>query len=146
MAVRRSALSIDRAGEYCHGVATPESIVTDFIRAIERLDVDGATAYLADDISYENMPITPIVGPEAVAGALRAFLGPVDEVDWQILRQYAIGEVVVNERLDRFRIGSGWLELPVAGIFEVNAAGRIRLWRDYFDLGSYQRQLADLTG
>ena len=47
--------------------------------------------------------------------------------------------------LDRFRIGSGWLELPVAGVFEVNDEGLITLWRDYFDMGAYQRQMAELT-
>ncbi|MEZ5248435.1 MAG: limonene-1,2-epoxide hydrolase family protein [Ilumatobacteraceae bacterium] len=41
--------------------------------------------------------------------------------------------------------GSGWLELPVAGVFEVNDEGLITLWRDYFDMGAYQRQMAELT-
>jgi len=30
-------------------------------------------------------------------------------------------------------------------VFEVDADGLISLWRDYFDLASYQRQLAELT-
>lgn len=51
-----------------------------------------------------------------------------------------------NERLDRFRIGGGWLELPVAGVFEVDGDGAITLWRDYFDMGTYQRQFATLGG
>lgn len=121
-------------------------IVTGFIRAVERKDIDAAAAVLSDDVSYENMPITPIVGRDAVAGALGAFLAPADEVDWKILRQEAWGNVVFNERVDRFKVGTGWLELPVAGVFEVNDDGLISLWRDYFDLGSYQRQLTDLTG
>lgn len=122
-----------------------DEIVTGFIRAVERLDVDAACGFLHPDVSYENMPITPIVGTAAVAAALSAFLGPADEVEWVILRQHAIGGTVVNERLDRFRIGNRWLELPVAGVFEVDDQGRITLWRDYFDLGTYQRQLAELT-
>jgi limonene-1,2-epoxide hydrolase len=122
-----------------------DRVVREFIEAVERKDVAAAVAMLAPDVSYENMPITPIVGRDAVAGALEAFLGPADEVDWQILRQESIGSTVFNERNDRFRIGTGWLELPVAGIFEVNAVHQISLWRDYFDLGSYQRQLTDLT-
>jgi limonene-1,2-epoxide hydrolase len=31
-------------------------------------------------------------------------------------------------------------------VFEVDDDGLITLWRDYFDLASYQRQLAELTG
>lgn len=125
---------------------SPGTTVTDFIDAIERMDVAGAVALAADDISYENMPIAPVVGREALTQVLTMFLGSADEVDWRILSQYESGNVVVNERLDRFRIGDGWLELPVAGFFHVDDEGKIAVWRDYFDMGSYQRQLTELTG
>jgi limonene-1,2-epoxide hydrolase len=125
---------------------TPGEVVTAFIRALERKDVAAAMAMLHPEVAYENMPITPIVGVDAVAAALEVFLGPADEVDWQIIRQHEAGRVVFNERLDRFRIGDRWLELPVAGVFEIDESGLVTLWRDYFDLGSYQRQLADLAG
>ena len=124
---------------------TPEQVVADFIAAIEAQDVESAVALVADDISYENMPMDPIVGRDAVAAALTMFLEPAASVDWPVLRQITSGNCVINERLDRFEIGSGWLELPVAGVFEVNN-GRISLWRDYFDMGAYQRQMAELTG
>jgi limonene-1,2-epoxide hydrolase len=121
-------------------------VVTRFIEAIERKDVEAAVALAAEGISYENMPMAPIVGRDGLAATLRAFLDPALEVDWQLLRQVEVGSVVFNERLDRFRIGDGWLELPIAGVFEVDDTGRITLWRDYFDMGSYQRQMAKLTG
>jgi limonene-1,2-epoxide hydrolase len=124
---------------------TPSEVVARFIEAIERKDIDAAVAMTAPGISYENMPISPIVGHEGLAATLRSFLDPVDEVDWQVLRQVEAGTVVVNERLDRFRIGDGWLELPVAGVFEVDGDGRLTLWRDYFDMGTYVHQLGELT-
>jgi limonene-1,2-epoxide hydrolase len=121
-------------------------VVGRFIAAIEAKEVEAALALAAESISYENMPIAPIVGRDGLAATLRAFLDPAAEVEWRILRQVEAGSVVVNERLDRFRIGDGWIELPIAGVFEVDDAGLITLWRDYFDMGSYQRQLAKLTG
>ena len=124
---------------------SPGETVTAFIEAIERKDVDAAVALASPDISYENMPIDPVVGHEALAATLSAFLGPAGEVDWQILSQYEIGSTVINERLDRFQIGDGWLELPIAGVFHLDAEGKITLWRDYFDMASYQRQFAELT-
>ena len=124
---------------------SPFEIVTGFIQAIERKDVDAAVSFTSPDISYENMPTDPIVGHDGLAATLHMFLGPADAVDWQILSQYEIGSVVFNERLDRFRIGEGWLELPVAGVFHVDDNAKISLWRDYFDMGSYQRQFAALT-
>ena len=119
--------------------------MTAFIEAIERKDVAAAAAMVSPSISYENMPMDPIVGREAMAATLEMFLGNANEVDWVIVRQHEVGNVVFNERIDRFQIGSGWLELPLAGVFEVDDDGLITLWRDYFDMGSYQRQLGELT-
>jgi limonene-1,2-epoxide hydrolase len=124
---------------------SPSEIVTDFIRAIEQKDVEAAVAFAAQDISYENMPMAPIVGHEGLAATLGAFLAPAATVDWQILVQWEFGKTVINERLDRFEIGTGWLELPIAGVFEINSDNKISLWRDYFDMGSYTRQMAELT-
>ncbi len=125
---------------------SPAETVTAFIRAIERKDVDAAVAMTAPDISYENMPIDPIVGHQGLRATLEMFLGPAATVDWQITSQYEVGNVVVNERLDRFQIGDGWLELAVAGVFHLDDAGLITLWRDYFDMGAYQRQMEALSG
>ncbi len=124
---------------------TPSEIVIAFIEAIERKDMDAVLALAADDISYENMPLEPVVGHDGLAATLEAFLGSASEVDWQILSQHEIGSTVVNERLDRFRMGDGWLELPVAGVFHIDSDDKISLWRDYFDMGTYERQFAELS-
>lgn len=121
-------------------------VVAAFIAAVERKDIDAAVALLDDDVSYENMPMQPIVGVATTRAVLEGFLGAATRVDWPVLRELAVGNVVMNERLDRFEINGGWLELPVAGVFEVNDAGRIVLWRDYFDMAAYTRQLSELTG
>ena len=123
---------------------TPSETVTAFIQAIERLDVDAAVALLADDVLYENVPMEPISGRESVHAALGRFLGAASEVHWPVSSQIAAGNRVANERVDRFKIGDGWLEMPVAGFFEVDDAGMITLWRDYFDLKTYTDQMAAL--
>jgi limonene-1,2-epoxide hydrolase len=122
-----------------------QEVVAAFIAAVERKDIDAAVAMLAADVSYENMPMQPIVGADQVRATLAAFLGAASEVDWPVRREMAVGDVVMNERLDRFKIGDGWLELPVAGVFEVNGDGLITLWRDYFDMNAYTSQLTALT-
>ena len=126
-------------------VSAPEEVVGAFIAAIEAQDIDAAIDLLADDVSYENMPVSPIAGKDAVRATLEGFLGVASRIEWPVTRQMTSGSTVVNERLDRFQIGDGWLELPVAGVFEVDSGGRICLWRDYFDMASYTRQLAALT-
>lgn len=124
---------------------SPTEIVNRFIAAIEAKDVDTAVSLAAPGVSYENMPITPVVGRDGLAKTLHGFLGPASEVEWRIVSQWSFDRTVVNERLDRFRIGSGWLELPIAGVFVVDENHQISLWRDYFDMSSYTRQFAELT-
>ncbi len=45
----------------------------------------------------------------------------------------------MTERTDVFRGEEGLLLMDVMGVFEV-VADRIVAWRDYFDLGQWQRQ------
>lgn len=126
-------------------MSTPAEIVSAFIAAIEVKDLDTAMAFLSDDVSYENVPMARISGKPMVRAALDSFLASATQVEWVVSRQMESGNAVANERLDRFQIGSGWLELPVAGFFEVNPDGLVTLWRDYFDMASYTRQLGALT-
>lgn len=121
-----------------------ESVVNQFFAAVERINVDEAVTYLADDVSYENMPVQPVRGKDEVRNLMSAFLAASTEVEWRVLRQHSVDNVVFNERLDRFKMNGGWLELPVAGVFEVNKDGKISLWRDYFDMGTYMDQLTAL--
>ncbi len=124
---------------------TPTDIVNAFIAAIEAKDIGGALALTAENISYENMPTDPIVGHAAVAQTLNGFLKPAGAVEWRIISQWTFDRTVINERLDRFQIGDGWLELPIAGIFTIDDDDKISVWRDYFDMASYTRQFAALT-
>lgn len=124
----------------------PATVVASFIDAVERCDLDAAAALLAEDVTYDNVPVGPLVGRDVARATLESFLAAASEVEWQVLRQVVDGSVVANERVDRFRIGDGWLELPVAGFFEVDDDGRISVWRDYFDLTTYVRQMEDLAG
>ena len=110
-----------------------------FIAAIEQRNLDPALDLVADDVVYENVPMRAVQGREAVRATLGPFLHAASAVEWRVLRQVAEAGVVMNERLDRFRLGHRWVEVPVMGVFEV-ADGRIRLWRDYFDLATLTRQ------
>ncbi|MBV6509437.1 MAG: Epoxide hydrolase EphG [Acidimicrobiales bacterium] len=111
-----------------------------------RFDLDGACELVTDDIEYDNVPLGKNYGPDGVKGLLGPMVDNLDEVDWVIHRQIADGSTVINERTDRFRMGGTWMELPVVGIFEVDGNGRISLWRDYFDMATFNEQLATLTG
>ena len=125
----------------------PAGIVTSFISAIEARDLERALGSLAGDVEYDNVPMAKVHGVEAVRAALAPFLERFEEVAWPVSHIVASGTadegVVFTERVDRFRTGAKWLELPVAGLFVVTG-GKIALWRDYFDLGGFTAQMASL--
>ena len=62
------------------------------------------------------------------------------DAEWKVLHEVADGNVVMNERVDRFMIAGKWAELPVMGVF-VFRDGLIAEWRDYFDLQTIMSQI-----
>jgi limonene-1,2-epoxide hydrolase len=52
------------------------------------------------------------------------------------------GDTVVAERMDRTVVGEKTVALPCCGVFELQG-GRIKVWRDYFDMGTYLAALRD---
>jgi limonene-1,2-epoxide hydrolase len=123
----------------------PDEVVRAFVAAIERQDLEAALALVTDDVVYDNVPIGAVTGPDGIRNALSRLLGAVDGIEWVTRHQVAVGDVVMNERLDRFQLGDRWVEVPVAGLF-VLRDGRIALWRDYFDLATYRRQTGSTSG
>src|SRR5579885_2610899 len=115
-----------------------------FIAAVEAKDVEAALELLADDIEYDNVPMPTANGKEATRAFLDQFASMFEEIEFVVHRQVADGDTVMNERTDRFRVGDRWLDLPVAGVFVVRD-GRISLWRDFFDLQTFNDALASLA-
>jgi limonene-1,2-epoxide hydrolase len=113
---------------------SPTDVVNAFMKAFAADDYDTALGYIAPDCEYSNMPegMPKVRGPGGVRAVLGPFFAPSLENEFIILRQVADGPVVISERLDRHRLATGWVELPVTGVYEVHN-GLITVWRDYFD-------------
>jgi len=121
-----------------------EDVVNEFIARVVAMDLDRACELVADDLEYDNVPLGKQHGPEGLKALLGAMVGGVDQVEFVVHRQVADGNLVLNERTDRFLVGERWIDLPVAGVFELRH-DRIVLWRDYFDMGPVQELLAALA-
>tara|TARA_B100000902_G_scaffold375721_1_gene405998 strand:- start:1920 stop:2312 length:393 start_codon:yes stop_codon:yes gene_type:complete len=117
-----------------------EDIVNLFMEYINGKDLDAATALLSDNCEYDNVPMGKVYGREVIHEYLQPVMERCSEIEWITIRQTGSEGVVLNERLDRFKWPHGWVEVPVAGIFEIEN-GQITLWRDYFDLPTYINQL-----
>ncbi len=112
------------------------AIIREFIEAWSSLDADRLAEYFTEDGTYHNMPTQPVSGKDNVREFIRGFLATWTETRWDILNILGEGDVVIAERVDRTRTSMGDVDLPCTGVFEMED-GRIRVWRDYFDLNTF---------
>ncbi len=118
-----------------------EEIIRDFIKAWSRLDAKELAGYFAEDGVYHNMPTGPVKGRDNVEAFIAGFAKDWTSTEWDLLNILADGDIVITERLDRTKVGDKPVDLPCAGIFEMQD-GKIKVWRDYFDLSTYMNALA----
>lgn len=110
-----------------------EELVTQFCLDWAHRDAEMLTQYLAEDIEYQMYEGRPdIVGHDQFRAELGEWLKGLKEVKWEILRSEAIGELVINERVDHFISDDPkkTFRLPIAGVFLVRD-GKIKMWKDY---------------
>ena len=118
-----------------------EKIIREFIEAWSRLDPEELSSYFSEDGVYHNMPTGPVAGRENVQKMITGFIGAWTETHWDILNLVSTGDVVIAERLDRTKAGDKAVDLPCTGVFEMEN-GKIKVWRDYFDLGTYAKAMS----
>jgi limonene-1,2-epoxide hydrolase len=121
-------------------LADNEKIIRDFIAAWSRLDPDELVGFFAPDGVYHNMPMQPVAGRDHLKAFIAGFIREWQSTDWDLLNLVSKGDVVIAERLDRTLVGGKPVNLPCCGVFEMEG-GKIKVWRDYFDLGTYMKAL-----
>ena len=117
-----------------------EQVVNNFIADVDRKDMEAAMSWVAEDCYYDNVPLGDMRGHDKMREFLLPFFNSVGPVKFEIVRQTAAGNIVMNERIDRFTMKNREIALPVSGVFEVNN-DKITFWRDYFDNGMFMQQL-----
>jgi limonene-1,2-epoxide hydrolase len=105
--------------------------VETFLYALQDEDFDTADAQLADNIVWQNVGWLTMRGRERIMKLFRRGQGRAG-FEVKIHRIAAEGSAVLTERTDALIFGPLRMQFWVCGVFEVHA-GRITLWRDYFD-------------
>jgi limonene-1,2-epoxide hydrolase len=114
------------------------AVIRQFVAAWSRLNATELAGYFTDDGVYQNMPTGPVSGRASIERFIGGFIKPWTATEWDILNIAAAGDVVIVERLDRTKIGARSIDLPCCGVFEMRD-GKIKVWRDYFDLQTYMK-------
>ncbi|MGI9330604.1 MAG: limonene-1,2-epoxide hydrolase family protein [Gammaproteobacteria bacterium] len=122
--------------------AANEDLVNRFMRDYSTRDVDVLAQYLADDIVYQvSEGQKEVLGLAAYRKRTANTMAGLEKVDWQVLRSFAIGQIVINERIDEFYPPPGSriprMRFHVAGYFLVKD-NKIQVWRDFGYPGAKQ--------
>ena len=101
-------------------------------------DFAALAGYFADDGSYQ--PLVPatdkIIGRAAIAAALEKQYQTYYECECEIHASAAMGRFVFTDGQDESAIAEG-----VCAVFEMNDAGEIASWREYWDTGDVMQQM-----
>jgi limonene-1,2-epoxide hydrolase len=113
-----------------------------FVDHWNRRDIDGIIAALTEDVVYQNVPLTPLLGRAAVRTFIVPNLTRMTRMEWIVhnLAVTAEGSKVLTERTDNFHFGDQRVSVPVMGVFEFRGE-LIAAWRDYADIGDFIRQM-----
>jgi limonene-1,2-epoxide hydrolase len=85
-------------------------------------------SFFAEDAVWDNVPMQPATGKQAIHELATGFLKDAESFSAKILRTVHEGNVIFNERID-----------TIAGMFELDDSGKIKVWRDYFDLNTFNK-------
>jgi limonene-1,2-epoxide hydrolase len=109
-----------------------------FFQAWERKDVEAIVAAFAPEGVYHNIPFEPVAGRDSIRKAVEKFVALGDDMTFELRKVVCAGDTVVTERVDGWSHKGRRHSLPVMGILEFDAAGKITGWREYFDVKMFQ--------
>lgn len=109
-----------------------EKVVNDFCAAWETMDIDKIGSFLDDEIVFRMIDDAPFTeGKQAVVDGIGPFLSNLKSARFEMLRSVAMGNIVVNDRIDHFGKEDGSADAyHITGVFKVKN-GKIVEWRDY---------------
>ena len=118
-----------------------DELVRAFLAAWERRDTAFIVDCFTDDAVYHAVPLPPVAGKEALEQWVAGFAG-VPPGRLVVHHQLSSHDVVMNERTDHITVAGAPVTLPIAAVFELRA-GKVRAWREYFDLRAVQRAVTE---
>jgi limonene-1,2-epoxide hydrolase len=115
---------------------SPESVVRQFFAAASTSDVDKLAGLFSADAVYTDGPRGTHSGIDAIRAEFEEQVQVTPNLVIDVKTLVVDGTTVFAERVDKFEVEGKWFALEVVGVFEVDGDGKIKRFRDYYDLQS----------
>jgi len=118
--------------------AENKKLVEGLSRALYERDFDKVASYFTADSHYEDVPAPDggADGPDNIVKRLKIGLEPIEKYVHHLHRMVADGDTVVTEHTEDWHWHTGEVvSLPFVSIHVIEG-GKIKLWRDYWDLAT----------
>jgi limonene-1,2-epoxide hydrolase len=120
---------------------SPESVVRQFFAAARIPDVDKLAGFFSADAVYTDGPRGTYSGIDAIRSEIEAQVQVSPSVVVDVKTLVVDGTTVFAERVDSFEMQGKWFAFEVVGVFEVDGDGKIKRFRDYYDLQSLMDEI-----
>lgn len=112
-----------------------EQTIREFLDCWHRSDLEGALSFMSEDARFEpDLKGEVHVGKDALRSLWGQYMGAIKDYEADVRHIATAGNVVFCERVERLTgAKGGMMTLPIVGVFEFDAAGKIAAWRDYWD-------------
>ena len=99
-----------------------------------RLDLEDALSRIAEDAVFQaDCKSAPVVGRNAIRKVWGGYMQVIKKYEFEVRAALATDNLVMIERREVLGLNRKELDLPIVAIFEINQAGQISAWRDYWD-------------
>jgi len=123
---------------------SPESVVRGLLASFEEWPkLDSTLSFFAEDAAYVDGPRGVHRGIDAITSELeaQAAMG-FRNFRADVKSLIANGGTVMLERVDNFTVGGKPFSMEAMAAFEIGADGRIKRWRDSYDMKLITVELA----
>ena len=118
-----------------------ETVVNDLCKVGAGLNLSEIMDFFTDESVVHFVPMKPAVGKEEIRKTIEDVLKGMTWAEYKVLHSASNDNIVFNERVDSFEAGGKRVSIPVMGVFEITSDGKIKAWRDYFDMEMFTAQM-----
>lgn len=106
-----------------------------FLEGWRRFDLEAVLGFLTEDAVFEpDLKGSRHAGKPAIRAIWGEYMGMMRSYDYELLGLLEGDKMAMLERIEIVGSGRGGeLRLPITGVFHFDDAGKITLWRDYWD-------------